>query len=54
MPNDDWMKKTGGGKRESAYTDKAPVREPIRKPGRGNVAEVIRDKNRRTRKQSGA
>ena len=51
MANDDWMKKTGPGKRESAYTDKAVVREPVRTQ-KGNVAEVIRDKNRRTKKQA--
>lgn len=47
--SDDWMKKTGGGSRKSSYS--TPKREPIRKE-KGNVAEVIRDKNRRTKDQS--
>ena len=49
MPNDDWMKKTGGGKRSSSYSE--PKREKIRRE-KGNVADVIREKNERTRRQS--
>ena len=43
---DDWMKQTGGGKRPSS-----PSREKVRKES-GNIAEVIREKNRRTQDQS--
>ena len=48
--HDDWMKETKGGKRVSAYSK--PKREPVRKTGRGNVADAIRDKNKRTEEQS--
>ena len=45
-----WMDKTKGGKRESAYTT-PPKREKVRTQ-RGNVAQVIREKNQRTREDS--
>ena len=50
MKDDSWMDKTKGGKRESAYTA-PPKREPVRTQ-RGNVAQVIREKNQRTREDS--
>ena len=48
---DDWMDQTGGGARKSSYSP-TPKREPVRKERRGNIADVIRDKNERTRNQS--
>lgn len=45
-----WMDKTGPGKRTSEYST-PPKREPVRTQ-KGNIAEVIREKNRRTRKQA--
>jgi len=48
MPKDySWMDKTKPGKRTSEYS---PKREPVRKEKRGNIAEVIREKNQRTYK----
>lgn len=49
MKDNSWMGKVKGGKRQSAYS--APKREPVRKQ-RGNVGEMIREKNRRTRDEA--
>ena len=51
MKDDSWMEKTKGGKRTSAYTNAPPKREPVRTQ-KGNVADIIREKNQRTRKQT--
>ena len=45
-----WMDKTKGGKRTSEYSA-PPKREPVRTQ-KGNIAEVIREKNQRTKKDS--
>ena len=51
MKDDSWMDKVKGGKRQSAYTDAPPKREPVRTQ-KGNIAQVIREKNQRTREDS--